>query len=219
MVTAALFLIGASAQWWVAQRAFFSRIEGVGTPDALPDGFQWVELVTQLMFLGYTFGLWRYALSKRPDGPPMSRRARWYFWGVLCPAFVAILAMWSSRTRIAYFLFATLLAFHYGYRRATWRRLVGGALLFAFVLVPAVSWIRAPSGDWRPSVGTLSSAGRWTWDTVMRRTSALESFTVIYQFPDQAPRRSSLEWSGRTSRSPRFQSSSVPGYPATRRRC
>jgi hypothetical protein len=138
------------------------------------------------MYLGYTFGLWRYALSRRPGGPPMSRSAQWFFWGALCPAFLVMLALWSSRSRVGYFLFASLLAFHYGYRRAPWRRVVVGGLLFVLVMIPGISWLRTPVGG-VPTFESLSDAGVWTWEMVMRRTSALESFTIIYQNPDRVP--------------------------------
>lgn len=186
IVPAALFAVALFTQIWIAQRFSFSRIAGMeGTGEQLTSDISFLAIVGDLVLMAYAFNIWRFMLSRRPNGPQMSTAANQFLFGVMVPLLAATLILTASRSKIAYVLFVTLLAYHYGYRRVKARTVVIAGLAVLAVISPMIAILRA-SEDEQPIVSPAALV-TFSWDAIFNRTTALEGFTVTFENLESAP--------------------------------
>ncbi len=187
VVPAALFVAAIYVQIWLSQRFYFSRIPGLSsTRGQLTSDISFLAIVGDLVSMAYAFSIWRFMLSRRPDGSKMSIAAKWFLFGVIVPLLAASLILTASRSKIAFVMFATLLAYHYGYRRVRARTVVIAGLMVLAVISPMIALLRAPKEE-KQSIVSLVAMASYSWEVVFRRTTSLEGFTVTFENLESAP--------------------------------
>ena len=153
----------------------YGRFEGAGQ--------RWLEnlsLLGEMSLVFYSLGLYRFMLARKSSDNPMSKWDIFFLWGIMAPLQIAISLLIGSRMRTLNLIFMALVAYHYAYKRLTFRFVFALACLI-IIIMPTMGLLRE-SPERRPEL-TLS----YPWETVMGRTSSLEGFTVTFEDLDGAP--------------------------------
>jgi len=188
IVPAALFVVAYFIQIWVYQRFILSRIPGLGgILEQITPNLSFLIIVGDLVLMAYAFNIWRFMLSRRPEGPKMSHAAKLFLFGVMVPSLAFLLTIGATRSRIAYFIFVTLLAYHYGYRQVRARTVVIAGLVVFLVISPMIAILRASEAQ-KQTIVSLKALAIFSWDVIFTRTTSLEGFTVTFENLGSAPK-------------------------------
>lgn len=182
IVTAVLFSIAYLVVVLYAQQ--YGYVRRAITEESDPASF--LLIVGDLSLIAFSMGVWHFMLSRRPNGPRMSRKTILFVWGVMLPLQMHLYIWGGTRIRVAFMLLIIMLAYHYGYRRLSGRFLIIGAFIIFGIVMPVIAFVRAPAGN-KPALDSVSSGFTWVWDSVMQRTSGLEGFTVMWENLDRVP--------------------------------
>jgi hypothetical protein len=125
------------------------------------------------------------------------------------PAQVILSIVVETRSRVVTFIVITLVAYHYSAKQLRTRGVIIAGVVTLAVLVPVLGNFRV-TGDQEFSL----EAG---WESLARRTSAIESLTIIYENLDTAPDPDPFYWTFVTGLVPRFLWPGKPQSLATER--
>jgi len=198
-----IFITSVGITIWIGIQYGFGRMAFLkSSVKQLDPNLSYLTIVGDLSLLAYSLSIWRFMMSKRQDGPQISQGERHFLWSFIVPVLVIILFVTGSRSKIGYFLFTTFLAYHYGYRRLRSKSIILAGFIVFGLVNPLVSFLRSPDMA-RAVIGSFSQGLEWAWNMVMQRTTALNSFTIIFEKLDTAPKPEPL-WMTFTSVIPRI---------------
>jgi hypothetical protein len=157
----------------------------IGVEDYEPSS-SYLFVAGEISVVVYSLGVWQFMVSRRSGAEKLSKGYIVFIWGGMFAAQI-LFALWvASRTRLVTVIVIATLAYHYGYRRIRARRTLAAALIVLVFVMPIIAWQRElPEG--RSDVGSVSTMLRWGWDSIMKRNSSLEGFTVTFESLESAP--------------------------------
>jgi hypothetical protein len=178
----------------------YTYVEGygrrAGSSDAGTGGFlENLSLLGEMSLIPMSLGFYYYWLVRKNSRDAGSGReaARlkiskgftFFLWRVMLPLQIAVGIWTGTRTRVIEVLLIMLAAYHYTYRRLRILALARYGLLIIAV-VPVLGTVRDRMfSNLERAETRLSLQG--VWDSFMERSSALEGFTIAFEYPDAAP--------------------------------
>ncbi len=170
-------------------------------------------LLGELSFIPYAFSLVRYVQAKASVAQvAMSQFDRFFLWWVMLPAQLGFSIFIGIRSRAVVVVLMALTAFHYGYKRLElkWFAILGIAILF--LAVPLLERLRLDPRAQLLLPQESSSFSVRAWQSIAGRTSAIETFTVIYENTAIVPEPDPIHWALITGLVPRFLWPGKPVY-------
>jgi Putative O-antigen polymerase len=182
----------------------YGRYEGQGN-DELTN----LSLLGEMSMIPYAFGLLRDAQRRSGKGRGyMSGWDRTFLWGFMFPGQLVLSIVIGTRSRVVAVLLMAMAAHNYGASRWRYRTLIAVSAFLLAVVVPVLGLLRANDSSYNPQA---------VWDSLAGRTSAVETFAVIYENLDSTPEPDPLYWTVMTGLVPRFLWPSKPQSDASER--
>lgn len=209
LVTTAFFLATFAVLVLYTLQIGYGRYGGGGGGEALAN----LVLLGELSFIPYAFSLVRYVQEKAGTSTVMmSGFDRFFLWWVMLPAQLGFSVFIGIRSRAVVVVLMAVTAFHYGYKRlqVKWFAVLGIAGLF--LAVPLLERLRQDPREQLLLPQESSSYSVRAWQSVAGRTSAIETFTVIYENADIVPEPDPIHWALVTGLVPRFLWPGKPVY-------
>jgi hypothetical protein len=185
----------------------YGRFEGSGN-ETLAN----LSLLGELSLIPLGFSLVRYGRVRAGQpGAQMSRWDRFFLWGVMLPAQVLLSVIVGMRTRALVVALMPVATYHYTCRRLAMRTFAVIGAVLVFVVVPVLGELR-PHPDSIILPEESASYSVRAWESVAGRTSAVETYTIIYENRERVPEPDPIHWALLTGLVPRFLWPTKPQY-------
>jgi hypothetical protein len=154
----------------------YGRFKGTSVADS---GMARMSLLGELSLIPYAFVAWQHLTAGSGSGRGTRRGVASVLFWLMGALQVAVSILIGVRSRVFTVFLIAVAARHYGVRQVRPRRVVEFATFVLIVMLPVLDLVRGSS--------EVPFGPAMVWDSVMRRSSALEGFTVTFDRLEDAP--------------------------------